>query len=557
MLLIAVSACSSSGAGPGDEVVVIYNTRVPESKGVAAHYARLRQVPTNQIFGFSLSSTEEMSRTEFRDSLQRPLAKALEQKKLWRMGPETLPGTNGRAGMVITRVKESKIRYAVLCYGVPLHINEDPGIKEKVDETRAEMRRNEAAVDSELALLPGIEQNIRLAGPIPNVFYGITNGSLCHPTNGLLMVSRIDGPSAVIARGLVDKAIQAENEGLWGRGYFDLRGMANPNFKPGEDTIRGASEVVRRMGFEPTLDENPGTFSADFPMSHIAFYCGWYEEHVGGPFTRAQVEFMPGAFAYHLHSFSAVPFRSATNRWAGPLLAKGATATMGCVAEPFLLGTPDVATFLSRFIVLGFSYGEAAHAAQPMLSWQTTIVGDPLYRPFATTPKSLHEELERKNSDKLEFSFLRLINVNHAEGKRLIELAEFLENVPATKQSAVLTERLADFYTGLGKPSSALDTYQKALKLNPSPQQRVRLRLIVADKLIALKRSKDAIDQLRKLYQETPDYPARFTLQKRKLNLAIELGEKEEITRCVQEMQQYGEDETKRQAEEERKKAGG
>ena len=38
----------------GDEVVVIYNSRVPESKQVAEHYAALRQVPANQIFGFAL-----------------------------------------------------------------------------------------------------------------------------------------------------------------------------------------------------------------------------------------------------------------------------------------------------------------------------------------------------------------------------------------------------------------------------------------------------------------------------------------------------------------------
>ena len=33
----------------GDEVVVIYNSRVPESKGVAEYYARMRQVPEKQL----------------------------------------------------------------------------------------------------------------------------------------------------------------------------------------------------------------------------------------------------------------------------------------------------------------------------------------------------------------------------------------------------------------------------------------------------------------------------------------------------------------------------
>ena len=62
----------------GDEVVLIYNSRVPESKAVAEHYAALRLVPEKQIYGFDLTTNEEMSRAEFRDSLQLPLAKKLE-----------------------------------------------------------------------------------------------------------------------------------------------------------------------------------------------------------------------------------------------------------------------------------------------------------------------------------------------------------------------------------------------------------------------------------------------------------------------------------------------
>src|SRR5204863_7494089 len=117
---------------------------------------------------------------------------------------------------------ESKIRYLVLCYGVPLHIAKDPNLKEKAAESaRAELRRNEAAVDSELCLLPMIQENLPLTGPLSNPAYTTTNLALLHPTNGLLLVARLDGPTAGIARGLVDKAMEAEVTGLWGRAYFD------------------------------------------------------------------------------------------------------------------------------------------------------------------------------------------------------------------------------------------------------------------------------------------------------------------------------------------------
>ena len=82
------------------------------------------------------------------------------------------------------------------------------------------MQRNEAAVDSELAWLPMIEMNPPLTGPLPNWVYGATNTRWLNPTNGILLVARLDGPTPDIARGLVDKALQAERDGLVGPRLF-------------------------------------------------------------------------------------------------------------------------------------------------------------------------------------------------------------------------------------------------------------------------------------------------------------------------------------------------
>ena len=57
-----------------------------------------------------------------------------------------------------------------------------------------ELQRNEAAVDSELAWLPLVKMNIPLSGPLPNWVYGVTNAALLNPTNGILLVARLDGP---------------------------------------------------------------------------------------------------------------------------------------------------------------------------------------------------------------------------------------------------------------------------------------------------------------------------------------------------------------------------
>jgi uncharacterized protein (TIGR03790 family) len=529
--VLAVAVCGTGLAAragnPGDEVVIVYNTRVPESKAVADYYAARRLVPTNQIFGFALSTNEDMSRTEFRDALQKPLAQALKKRKLWQMGQTIVRATTNSPGRVEWKPVTSKIRYALLCYGVPLRIEKDPNFTELgMENLRPEMRRDEAAVDSELALLPLIEEKLPLAGPLRNPVYTTTNTAKLNPTNGVLLVTRLDGPTPGVARGLVDKALQAEADGLWGRAYFDLRNITDPACKLGDDWIRAASEMCRRVGFETVVDENPGTFPAGFPMSQIALYMGWYDGNASGPFAQPTVEFMPGAFAYHLHSYSAATLRSTSQYWVGPLLAKGATITMGCVAEPYLSGTPDLGVFTARLIFYGFTFGEAAYAAQPVLSWQTTVVGDPLYRPFGKSPDQLHRELAAQGSKRLEWSYLRLVDINQAAGKPLAELIALLEQLEPTKRSAVLSEKLADLYAAQGKPSSTVYMYRQALQLDPSPQQRIRLLLTLGEKLLAQERTQDAYEDYQKLLHEFPDYPDKLAICRKLLHLAQKLDKK-------------------------------
>ena len=202
--------------------------------------------------------------------------------------------------------------------------------------------------------------------------------------------------------------------------------------------------------------ESAPTFSAGFPLSQIGLYAGWYDGTVSGPFTRESVEFLPGAVAYHLHSFSAHTLRTADKHWCGPLLARGATATMGCVEEPFLAGTPDLGVFFHRLTAAGWTFGEAAYAAQGSLSWQTTIVGDPLYHPFARHPAELHADLIKRRSPLLAWSHLRVVNLNLAQGASAAEMVGYLNQQPETQTSAVLLEKLGDLQLKLEKPDLAV-----------------------------------------------------------------------------------------------------
>jgi uncharacterized protein (TIGR03790 family) len=533
LIITWIGLVTARGAGPGDQVVVVYNTRVPESRDVAEHYAQVRHVPLAQVLGLDLPGDETISRTDYHDLLEQPLLDALQSRKLLRFGARLEASNGGTPRRIEGLVLAAKIRYLVLCYGVPLRIDADPFLDDPGSaKLIPQLRRNEAAVDSELACLPLAKRGYTRAGPLMNPFFGCTNAAVMSPTNdaqGILMVARLDGPTAGIARALVDKALQAEADGLGGRAYFDLRGLTNGSYKAGDDSLRRAAETTRMLGFETIVDDGPATFSDAFPMSQIAFYAGWYDEHVSGPFAQPGVEFMPGAFAYHLHSYSAETLRSTTRHWVGPLLAGGVTATLGCVYEPYLAGTPDMGVFFPRFIHSRFTFGEAAYACQRCLSWQTTVVGDPLYRPFNASFVDQQRDLERRHAGSLEWQYLRVVNLELAGHVPVSSVASSLEDSDLARHSAVLTEKLASLYEMQGMTGASALALNRVLQLGPSLQQRVRVMLELGGQLIALDRPAEAYAVYQDFLRQFPEYPDQLAIYRKLLALAQELGKSEDV----------------------------
>jgi uncharacterized protein (TIGR03790 family) len=532
-------AALARAAESGSSVVVLYNSKMEASKALAEHYAQKRQVPAEQIIGLPLPDKEIISREEYNKQLVEPFLQKLKELKLLTFAERKWTNTAGkeRESLLVT---DSKIRYAALCFGVPLKIEQDSSVQEPNPENLPPITlRNEAAVDSELALLPMHHAKLSLNGPIANRWYATTNIGSIHPTNGVLMVTRLDGPTVEIARGLVDKALQAEKEGLWGRAYIDLRGLTNTEYKVGDDMLRACEKTLGRFGFETIRDDQPGVFPAGYPMPQIGIYAGWYEYNVAGAFTRPAVEFMPGAFAYHLHSWSAETLRNQDARWVAPLLAKGATCSMGCVYEPFLQGTPDIAAFLGRWLFEGASFGEAAYTSQKMLSWQTTFVGDPLYRPFHTKPQLQHEQLEKLHAKELEWSLLRILNINLATELPVEQGIAFLRERPELKTSALLNEKLGDLLKAKGKWVEAVEPYERALKLNPTPQQRLRVSLILAPMQNTFGQGRQAYEIYQAIVRDNPDYPELLRIYQKILPLAQQYGkpgEAAEISNKIKEL---------------------
>lgn len=522
LVWFALASFPACGATPGEEVFVVYNLRsAPDSHLVAEHYAKRRGVPENQLLGLTLPTTENITRAEFNERFKAPLLAALEDRGLLSYDSQIVPAADGRPGSVVWFPKAGRIRYLVLTYGVPLRITRDAALVEpNQDRVPQALRRNEAAVDSELALLPLAKAGLSLTGVTRNPVYEVENGTDISAGKGILMVARLDGPGLNVARDLVDKAMNAETNGLWGRAYFDARGLKDGGYLAGDEWIIAAARTARQQGFETILDTNAPTFRASLPLPQIALYAGWYDQSVTGPFTRPEVEFMPGAIAYHLFSYSARTVRNQSS-WVGTLLGKGATVTLGCVDEPYLEATPNLDVFFDRLLNRGFTFGEAAYASQNGLSWQNTVLGDPLYRPMARDVDELAGELAKRRSPLLDWARLRAVNLGLAGGGTATAAIEQLITQPETQRSAVLRQKMGDLYLADNQLARAASEYGEALKLNPSKQQRIQLQFATARVLARLNRSEEAVNLWEQFFKENLNYPDLLTFYQEALPVAL------------------------------------
>ncbi len=535
-----IGSCVAEAAG--NEVLVIYNAQMPASEAVARHYAQRRSVPDSQLLGLRLSDSGTISRADYVSGIQEPVRKYLIEKGLAEWVPDSSAPLPGRKATARNRLRliRSEIRYLLLCYGVPWYIPHDSSMRSETEGIPAQFLRNDASVDDELALLPRLGFNDPIATS-PNPVVGATNAAQIHPTNGVFMVTRLDGPTPEIARGLVDKALEAESRGLWGHAYIDLRAITNGPYWWGDRMITNAAVAAKRLGFDTFVDNQPTSLGVGYPLSQVALYIGWYDSGVTGPFYRASVEFLPGAFAYHLHSFSAANLRSASENWVGPLLARGATATMGCVAEPYLEFTPNPAMFLERWGYVGMTLGEAATAAHPVLSWQTVVVGDPLYRPFGRPLADDGKRLDDANDPRTAYALVRNANLQVMAGRPVEAVRDQLEGQRWATNHAVVAEKIGRLYWSGIRVRRALEWYDTALSLtNATPMQRRRLLLDSIEAHRVLGQPAEAYRCLEQLIVTSPPDVDRQELRIRQLQFARDMRDVEKITSVSNEVQRLG-----------------
>lgn len=354
-------------------VIVLANRDDPESVKLAEYYAGKRSIPAENIIALPMSIAEAVTWKGFVETIYSPLQAEL-VKRGWIDG--IAMELKDDAGRVKYAMSGHKIAYLTVCRGVPLKVLNEPLIPAETTPATVNpaFRTNAAAVDGELALMAA--GNTPLIAFLPNPLFRNDAPSSIQLSQ-IIKVSRLDGPTYDDARALIDHALTAERDGLIGRSYVDIGGP----HAAGDRWLDETAKQLVELNFDGDVDRSGGSLAGWARMDAPALYFGWYAGGVNGPFTQDGFAFPPGAVALHIHSFSAATVRSASQGWVGPLVARGVTATVGNVNEPYLEFTHQPHLML-KALARGDRWGDAVAYSVPVYSWQAMAVGDPLYRPF-------------------------------------------------------------------------------------------------------------------------------------------------------------------------------
>ena len=496
-----------------DHLLVVYNANDPDSHELAQYYAAKRNIPSERVLSISCPLTEEISRQQFEDTIRSPIVTYLIEKGWMARQTERVRVGQRVLGLLVATHNDSWA--IVLMRGVPLKIAADPDDDDTM-ENQPELQTNAAAVDSELTLLPVF--GLPKGGYVPNCFFDEQMSGIKRVgpelAKNMILVTRLDGPTPADVHRMIDDCIYAEKHRLAGQAVVDSRGLTDVTngYTSGDIWLRGARDSLVKDGWPVRFDDKPELIPATDPCNQVAIYLGWYSQDAMGPWVTEPDRFVPGAIAYHLHSFSAYTLRSTTGHWVGPLIAHGADATMGMVYEPYLALTPHEDIFMRRMLQ-GNYFAEAAWASESGLSWMLTVVGDPLYRPFRVPLETALAEANTPHTDHDDWLLLQKVQrgLNAGDISANPENLELALEVPGA--GPVAEEGLGDLLQKINYPLTGPPTeeaYRKALAMEKIPVDRIRVGLKLAQYysnhgLDA--RAQAELDILRDLY---PDDAKRF-----------------------------------------------
>ena len=394
-----IGVLPSRAALEPSEILVVANTDNAASVRLARYYCEKRGIPSNRVIPVALGASlrDTIGREDYDRCVVGPIRRILQSRKdlgdikclvttygvPFRVGPrKPQSGYEVQLKQLRQVLEQEKQAVAELeqkgqADSVPYRTHRLAVSQAQVDIGQIMGTETEASLDSELSLV--LCSGYDLYRWQPNA---LRNPDVIQPFR-TLMVSRLDGPSYGIAKGLVDKALAAEEKGLAGVAYVDSRGLYGKDLYSSYDqSFRDLALLIRLRSSLPVKEEQTADLFPPGSCPQTALYCGWYSltKYVDA------FEFVDGAVGFHLASFEAVSLRDPNStQWCPALLQHGITATIGAVGEPYLHAFPEPKVFFGALFD-GHCLAEAYYLTQPFNSWQLLLIGDPLYRPFKASP---------------------------------------------------------------------------------------------------------------------------------------------------------------------------
>lgn len=329
-----------------DRVLLVFNTRKPESRTLADYYAAKRRIPDANILRLSLPETDECTLADYRVSI------------------ENFVRDRARAN--------PRIEYVVLGPGFPFRLADfGSGGGYSVD-----------------AVLATCLMTPRPTGKRANPYFNAKERFSRAKFGNLLLVTRLDGVTAQGARKMVDSALKAQPLS----GPFYLRDSFVMGMKP-------ANNILKQRGLETDWVE--GYNNAAFPRYqglHGPYMAHWGAGPHDTQFSQeefAAMTFLPGALSDITWSVSAAGLRNRDSKGNIALLTgSGAAGAHGYVSEPFADAVSKPEIVLARY-TRGFNLAESFYMGSPYIYWKVLVLGDPLCAPYAAIRRTPAVTAER------------------------------------------------------------------------------------------------------------------------------------------------------------------
>ena len=341
--------------GSPSQVLVVVNERSETSMKIGEYYMEQRGIPEVNLCVIDCTTNEEIDRNEFDSNIHDPIKEYLEETRL-----------------------ESRIKYIVTTYGVPLKIW-DTGIGSW--ETYA------CSVDSELIFLDydHYETFAEIISP-----YFTKNENLDRSEIPIYLVTRIasynldansdDLPDGV--KSIIDKSLFPDD--IEGKFVLDVAPEKDVgNYVHCNNWKRDAAAILTDMGAQVILDE-----TSEFLVGEkdVIGYASWgsndprrknhgepYFEWVNGAIATTNVSTNGRTFEYPPQYGQSM---------VADLIEEGISGACGNVYEPFIWAIPRPHILFPRYYS-GYNLAESYYMSMEDISWMEVVVGDPLCAPFA------------------------------------------------------------------------------------------------------------------------------------------------------------------------------